>query len=353
MSAPPPGETDLRVRPFTGAGGAWDEFVTGSPGWSPCHLWGWKELLEDLYGHQCLYLAAEDAAGDLRGVLPLVRLKSRLFGHYLVSMPFVNYGGPLGDRDASRLLARRAEEIAAGDGVDLLELRCREDRGLPLEVSHRKITVTLALPTDPRELWEDFRSKRRTKIRKPRREGVEVRFGHDQLGPFHRVFSEHMRTLGTPTHSREFFRAVAGRFGERVWFGCAYHGGRPVACGAGFRWGEEYEMTWASQLEEVRSLRPNMLLYWRFMERAIDDGASVFNFGRCTPGTGVHRFKVQWRTKSRDAEEEDLWWYQRSEGRELTPGPDDDRYDLGAKLWKRMPLPLTRWLGPKLIRSVP
>ena len=61
-----------------------------------CHAFGWKEVIETVFGHECLYFAARDAAGKLAGVLPMVRAKSRLFGHYLVLMPFLNYGGPVG-----------------------------------------------------------------------------------------------------------------------------------------------------------------------------------------------------------------------------------------------------------------
>ena len=77
---------------------AWDAFVRSQPGWTPFHLYGWRHAIEDTLGHECLYHMATDAGGALHGVLPLVRVRSVLFGHYLVSMPFVNYGGPLGPR---------------------------------------------------------------------------------------------------------------------------------------------------------------------------------------------------------------------------------------------------------------
>jgi len=43
-----------------------------------------------------------------KGVLPLVRVRSFVFGHYLVSMPFLNYGGPLGDGESVTALVARA-----------------------------------------------------------------------------------------------------------------------------------------------------------------------------------------------------------------------------------------------------
>ena len=345
----PTAEDGLRVDRFDGLADEWDAFVRRCDEWTNFHLYGWKRILEDRLGHDCPYLVVRSPDGGLEGILPLVRVKSPVFGHYLVSMPFVNYGGPLGSDAAVTALAAAAADLARNEGADLMELRSRRRLPLDLPVSHRKITVLLDLPADPEVLWDDLASKVRSQVRRPRKEGVEVRFGHDQVGPFHEVFAQHMHALGTPAHGLELFRAVADEFGEDAWFGCAYLDGKPVACGAGFRWGDEFEMTWASDLFEYRKIAPNMLLYWSFMERAIEHDVSVFNFGRCTPDSGTHRFKQQWGTR-----DERLWWYQDSEGgKDSTPSPDDDAWSWGPKLWRKLPLRLATALGPRIVKYVP
>jgi FemAB-related protein (PEP-CTERM system-associated) len=341
----------LTVAPFTGPAAEWDRFVESREGWTCFHRHGWKPVIETVLGHECRYLAARDAGGQLAGALPLVRVKSLLFGHYLVSMPFLNYGGPLGEPESVRLLADAARKLAGAGGVKLLELRSRIPLQLDLPVSHRKITVVLDLPADRDALWKGFGSKLRSQIRRPEKEGVEVRFGPDQVGPFYEVFARHMRDLGTPVLSREWFESVARQFGEDVWFAAAWHAGRPVAAGGGFRWGRELEMTWASSLASHNRIAPNMLLYARFMERAIDAGVSVFNFGRCTPGSGTHRFKRQWGSR-----DEPLWWYQwtpSGTGEAATPSPDKGAYSFGPKVWRHLPLPLATALGPRIVRFIP
>ena len=116
-----------------------------------------------------------------------------------------------------------------------------------------------------------------------------VRFGTDQVAPFFEVFARHMRDLGTPAQPLTLFRELAKQFPDDCWFACAYLGARPVAAGCGFRFGSEFEMTWASSLRAYNRQAPNMLLYWACMERAIGEGITRFNFGRCTPGAGTHR----------------------------------------------------------------
>jgi len=341
----------VKVALFEGSANEWDEFASAQDGFTHFHLIGWRRVMEEVFGHDCPYLVARLPNGVIAGVLPLVRVRSLVFGHYLVSMPFVNYGGPLGSDEAIRALAAHAAKLARAGDAKLLELRSR--RALPLEmpVSHRKITVTLDIPAaGPDALFKSLDAKLRSQVRKPTKEGVTVRFGADQVDPFFDVFAHHMRDLGTPTQPRALFRAIAAAFPESAWFGCAYLEDRPVACGAGFVWNDEFEMTWASSLVEFKKLAPNMALYWAFMERAAQAGLRTFNFGRCTPGQGTHKFKKQWGA----ARDEQLWWYGLAKDAEAkTPSPDDGAFSWGPRLWKKLPVPVATALGPRIVRYIP
>jgi len=341
----------LHVAPFEGTSAEWDVAARSFAGWTHFHLWGWRRVIESVHHHECTYLGASGPNGALEGILPLVRIKSPLFGHYLVSMPFLNYGGPLGSDDAVRALTAEAVSLAERRGVKLLELRSAQQLPVDLPVSHRKITVLLDIPAGgPDALFQTFKAKLRSQIRRPEKEGVSVRLGPDQVKPFFAVFSRHMRDLGTPTQPRDLFEAVAAEFVDDAWFGCAYLGNTPIACGAGFRWEGQFEMTWASALIDYNRIAPNMALYWGFMQRAASEGLTLFNFGRCTPDSGTHRFKQQWG--GRDAA---LHWYQYAPaGREAhTPSPHDGAYSWGPRLWRRLPVGVANLLGPRIVRGIP
>jgi FemAB-related protein (PEP-CTERM system-associated) len=265
-------------------------------------------------------------------------------------MPFVNYGGPLGTSNAVRALTAEAVRIAERDGVKLLELRSTIELPVNLSVSHRKVTVVLDLPADGDALMKAFPAKLRSQVRRPEKEGVTYTFGADQVGPFYDVFARHMRDLGTPTLGRGLFESIVRAFPDDAWFGCAWLGGRPIAAGAGFRWGKEFEMTWASALSEFNRTSANMGLYRAFMERAIAEGCTRFNFGRCTPGSSTHRFKLQWGGR-----DEALWWYQHTAGGvpASTPSPDDGAFSWGPRLWKHLPVGVATALGPRIVRLIP
>lgn len=345
----PTSDMNLTVSRYDGPAAAWDAFGARQAGWTHFHRLGWGTVFRRVMGHDCPSLVARDADGAIAGILPLVRVKTPLFGHYLVSQPFVNYGGPLGSDAAVQALTATAVQLAADGGVKLLELRSRRELPIELPVSHRKVTVVLDLqPGDPQLTFKKFEAKLRSQVRKPGKEGVTIRFGPDQVKPFFQVFAHHMRDLGTPTQPERLFTALAEQFPEDMWTGCAWLGDVPIAGGIGFRWGDEFEMTWASSLHAYGKIAPNMGLYWAFMEKCVQEGVKVFNFGRTTPGSGTHKFKLQWGGR-----EEPLYWYQKADGVAKTPSPDDAKYAWGPRIWKKLPLPIATLLGPPVVRGIP
>ncbi|HVT38515.1 MAG TPA: GNAT family N-acetyltransferase, partial [Gemmatimonadaceae bacterium] len=288
-------------------------------------------------------------SGAWLGVLPLVRVKSRVVGHYLVSMPFLNAGGPLGVQAAQVALVEHAVAEAKRTGVDLLELRSRTPVPGGLRVSHRKITVHLELPPTSEELWAAFPGKLRSQIRRPQKEGFTVRFGPDQTDSFYSVFTRNMRALGTPVLPRLLFERVAAVFPAFVEFGVVYRGAEPIAAGCGFAWQGEFELVWASSLREYSRSAPNMLLYWAFLERTIQRAVPLFDFGRCTPDSGTHAFKRQW-----GGVDVPLPWAQWSPRNVTsTPSPDRSLFRIAAACWSHLPLAVTNRLGPLLATRLP
>jgi FemAB-related protein (PEP-CTERM system-associated) len=339
-----PVETKL----FTATANEWDGFVRVQALGTAAHLFGWKRVVERVYGHECPYLAAYEGC-VLTGVLPLVDVRSLAFGRFIVSMPYLNTGGPIGSAAAVQALVQHAAELARVRKAALLELRSTAEQELPLEPHTGKVTSVLALPGDGETLWAALPSKLRSQIRKPQKAGVEMRFGADQLEPFFTVFARNMRDLGSPTHPLRFFQSIQQQFGDLVWFGCAYYGGKPVAGGCALHFGSELEMTWASSLRSFNHLSANMLLYWKFIEHAANAGLQQFNFGRSTPGSSTHRFKQQW-----GAVDVPLHWYRESlRPHAGPPARETDRQSLAERVWQRMPLALATAIGPRLRGGIP
>jgi FemAB-related protein (PEP-CTERM system-associated) len=332
-----------------GSATEWDAFVTGHPAASHMHRHAWAGVFERVFGHRSRMLVARDADHRMRGVLPLTFVRSVLFGRHAVSVPYLNYGGPIGDEGAIAALVESATDEAVRLGYPSIELRSRDKLPLPIEASTRKVTVVLDLPDSSDTLLRGFDAKLRSQVRRATKEGARVEHGLQELPAFYSVFERHMRDLGTPVMPRRFFEDVAATFPESTWIATVRFGDVPIAGAMGFRWREEFEITWASALMQYKRMSPNMLLYWGLLTRCVEHGVARFNFGRTTPGSGPHRFKLQWGGR-----EESLHWYHPgARGAHAVPQKEQAHFALASRIWRRLPLTVASALGPRIVRGIP
>ena len=166
----------LVVRDFApGDAERWDAFVGRCPEATFFHRIGWRGILEDVFRHRTHYRLAE-RGGEIAGVLPLAEVKSRLFGHALVSLPFCVYGGPAAsDADAERALVDAAVDLARTLGVEHLELRHRAAKcpGWPRQDLY--VTFRRELAPDAEANLLAIPRKQRAMIRKGIRHGLVAR----------------------------------------------------------------------------------------------------------------------------------------------------------------------------------
>jgi FemAB-related protein (PEP-CTERM system-associated) len=312
----------------------------------------WLTVLERSLGHDAFCLeAVED--GKTCGLLPLAHVHSLLFGRFLVGLPYVNYGGVLADNEqTARLLIDRAVELAKELKVRYLELRnerALEHPALGERMSH-KVHMRLSLPATPGALWDRLSAKVRNQVRKGQKNQLSAAWGgEDLLGEFYTVFSQNMRDLGTPVYSKGFFHSILRQFGERAELCVVRAGDKPAAAALLLHgWGVT-EVPSASSLRHFNSTCANMLLYWHLLERAVQRRQTVFDFGRSSVDSNTFRFKKQWGAEPSPAD----WQYHVRQGAINAVRPENPRYQRFIRLWQRLPLWLTRLLGPAIVRGIP
>jgi FemAB-related protein (PEP-CTERM system-associated) len=325
----------------------WPRAVDGLGGAHIAHAPAWFRAIRDSYGHDPLYLIAEDGEGRY-GVLPAFIVRRPVGGTVVSSMPFLDGGGPCTSSPevADALVARLMEE-ARGVGASLVELRCTERMlGGPEPMDH-KVNLTLSLPSDATRLWKMLDGRVRNQVRKAERSGLSFELGGaDKLDDFYPIFAARMHELGSPVHAPRFFAAVMEAFGGRARVAVVRKGSWPVGGLIALAFKSTLVVPWASCLRAYATSCPNMLLYWETIRTACGEGFRRFEFGRSTRGSGTYRFKRQW-----GAEEEPLPWYTfPSRG----PGGADSWRGRGASLltgsWRRLPLAVTVRLGPRIRR---
>lgn len=329
---------------------AWDAYVNQHADASGYHLWAWRTIFEDVFGHRTNYLAAR-RHGRIVGVLPLVLFESAIFGRFAVSLPFVNYGGVVADdAAASAGLVAHAGLVAREHRATHLELRHDRRRFPHLAPKEHKVAMTLTLPAEADALWAALDRKVRNQVRKAEKSQlVAASAGVDGLDDFYAVFAHNMRDLGTPVYSRRLFEAVLKTFDERARLVIVRLGTTPVAAGLTWRWRSRTEVPWASSLRAHNALAPNNLLYWTILKEAIAAGSTTLDFGRSTPNEGTFHFKKQW-----GAEPTPLCWeYDVVRGTLPDQSPKNPRFRLAIQAWQRLPVRVANVIGPRIVRSIP
>lgn len=333
-------------------GARWEDYVRTSPLATCYHRWKWKQVIERSFGWPAYYLMA--AEGDhIVGVLPLVWQRSVLFGSFMTSLPFFNAGGILADsKEVKRSLLDEAIAIARKNRAASIEFRHREFHELGLPVKSNKVTMVLPIHGDSEITWKALDTKMRTKVRKAQSFGMVAEFGGSEfLDDFYSVFADNMRELGTPVYSRNFFAGILDTFPEDTYLCRVRHDRTVVAVSFLCAYRERIEAVWSSSLHSHLHLKPNMFLYWSLLAHFGALGYRLFDFGRSSVGSGTYAFKQQW-----GAEPQPLYWDTwLASGRSELPerNPDNPKYRLAIRAWQKLPLPITKLLGPRIVRCLP
>ncbi len=251
----------------------WNHYVSANPASCIHHRAEWRNIHSQSYGHESLYFCARDTKQNIVGILPLIHMKSRLFGNKLVSLPFFQRGGAIADHPLiEQQLIQAAAVHASKMGIDHIEYRddiTREHLPEPSATQTHKVNMVLSLPDSKDKLWQGFTAKLRAQIRRPQREQPRVFIGgKEYLNDFYAVYSRNMRDLGSPVQSKHFIDNILSHFPQNSWLIVIKLEQRPVAAGLLLGSGDTMEIPLASTIREVNSLSMNMLLYWEVLKFA-------------------------------------------------------------------------------------
>lgn len=332
---------------------AWDDYLAAKGHAGFYQRAAWLRVLQAGLQHEPACLQAT-IGRQLVGVLPLAFVKSRLFGRFLVSLPYVNSSGLVADSpEAEQALVERAIELADQLEVRYLELRHERAVEHPLlkQAVTDKVHMRLKLPSTSDGLWEAIKSKVRNQIRKAQKnEDFSVHWGGlEILDEFYDVFCRNMRDLGTPPFSRNLFAALIGHFPGDAEFCCVRLSGQPVASGLLIHGPGTTEVPSASSLRAFNSSNCNMLLYWNLLTRAVERGQTTFDFGRSSRDSGTYAFKSQWGATESPA----VWQHYVREGDARDMRPNNGKFDVMIRAWQKLPVWVTRLIGPSIVRGIP
>ncbi|MCP5382872.1 MAG: FemAB family PEP-CTERM system-associated protein [Kordiimonadaceae bacterium] len=329
----------------------WDRYVMMHNNGSVFHLSAWGRSVHKSMGHDYYYLYAEKD-GVICGILPLIHIKSRLFGNSLVSVAFSVGGGPLYDNtETLKLLDEHAKKIADDLAVDAMEYRqvyrCHDDWPIKAETYS---TFRKNLSTDNEENMLAIPRKQRAMVRKGINLGLAYEID-DTVDRLYYLYSTSVRNLGTPVFPKALFKALKDEFKDdcEILTVCSPEG-NAISSVMSFYFKNEIIPYYGGGGVDARTYAANDFMYWSVMEHAVSErGVTLFDFGRSKNGTGAFNFKKNWGFDPTPLEYE----YYLREGDEIPEvNPLNPKYQLMIKTWQKLPLPVANFIGPFIARSL-
>ncbi len=334
---------------------AWDAFVDATPTGTFFHRAAWAQVFARAFGHAPHYVLAEQD-GAVVGVLPLVHVKTRLFGNSLMSSPFCVYGGPLAaTADAAAALDAYAASLMQRVGAKVTEFRFLHPlpQGWLTEgdwPTRSDLYVTFRKPivADDDANMRAIPRKQRAMVRKGIDRGL-VSVASDQVDGLHAVYAESVRNLGTPVFSRRYFRILAEAFRGCMDVVTVLDAGVPVSAVLNFYDRDEVLPYYGGGTAAARASHANDFMYWEVMRRAAARGSRLFDFGRSKAGTGAFAFKKNWGFTPEPLQ----YRYRLAPGAAIPDhNPLNPKYRLFIAAWKHLPLPVANLVGPHIVRGV-
>ena len=346
LDQPQPCATEVKVSDATSADAkAWDTFVDAHPRGTFFHLYGWREVLVGSVGFEPVYLIARRAE-KIVGVLPMMQVKSFLFGNALVSLPFCVQAGILAE-DATALdaLLAIAKVRAEAARVNYLELRHAErlTQDLPCKDS-TYVNFKRDLASTEEENMKAIPRKQRAVVRKGIAAGLVSR-EQTHLDAFFPIYATSVRNLGTPVFPQRYFRALHDAFRDRCRVTTVYHAETPIASVFSFLYKNTVMPYYGGGLPIARDLKAYDFMYWELMRTACEAGMSAFDYGRSKIDSGSYAFKKNWGFESTPL----VYEYHLLGSHEMpNRNPNNPKFSLAVKAWKKLPLPLANLIGPRI-----
>jgi FemAB-related protein (PEP-CTERM system-associated) len=330
---------------------AWDAFVLNHPLGSPFHLTAWKASIEETFGFRGLsLLALRD--NQIAGVLPLFEVKNPFAGRLLLSSPFAVYGGALFDsQEAAAALTQELNRVARQMAVEYVELRnAFPEQCLGFHRLSRYVTFTHPIAASGEAILSSLSRNARNMVRKALRHPFTLEPA-STLDAFFDLYTANLRRLGTPAFPRSHFVNLLKHYGKSADVREVKLNGQTAAAVFTFYFRGQILPYYGASDPAFHSYAPNNFMYFDLMRWGAAHGYAWFDFGRSKKeGSGSYAFKTHWGMTERDLPYEVLL-VRRKSLPDLSP--NNPRFELAIRFWRTLPLPLTRALGPWLIRWFP
>lgn len=337
----------------------WDFFLQESKNASFASLFDWKIIYEEVFGFETFYLLIQEEE-KLRGILPLVLIKSPLIGKgsFLISTPYLTQSGlclngvSLDPTPVINTLSKLVKDCGA---------RYVEIRQIVPFVSDKlftrkdNFTFQIDLSQGEEKLWEGFTPKVRNQIRKAQKSGIEIITGKDKyfINGFYQVFSKRMKELSFPAYPKSYIEAIVKILNNNSKIILALYKGKIIGGMLLISFRDTLSNPYTATLVEYNSLCPNNLMYWEAIKQGAREGFSILDMGRSQEGSSTYQFKKQWGASAVQLYYQYLFSEKEKGDKErFFSLKESPLFNIYSSVWRRLPTPFANLIGGYLVKQL-
>ncbi|PYS55828.1 MAG: hypothetical protein DMG13_02335 [Acidobacteria bacterium] len=282
----------------------WNAFLETHRDASIFHTSSWLEALRRSYGYEPVVYAVTGQGGELVSGVPFCLVKSHLTGRRLVSLPFSDYCQPLvGNSDELKELLAAAKEDAKRQRCKYVEIRplVSDESSIVAATELAKNKTALVHRLDLNRNQEDvargFHKQCVRNIARCFRNDLVYEEGRseDLLRKFYRLLLLTRRRHMLPPQPLSWFRNLADCLGDRLKVRVASKDGTAIASIVTLSFKDVITYKYGCSDTRFNTLQGTSLLFWRTIQDAWADGATVFDLGRSDlDNPGLIAFKDHW-----------------------------------------------------------
>ena len=330
----------------------WDELLHNHPDASIFHTRGWLEALQRTYGYQPVAFTFSPPGRPLTNAVPFCKIRSWLYGHRLVSLPFSDHSTPLVEHSEQlgSLLFCLREKLRSMKW-SYIELRPTDSMGESC-TAFRESQVFCLHKLDLRPGLDDiFRSFHKDcvqrKIRRAQREGLTCEEGGSEplLDKFYQLLLKTRRKHGLPAQPIDWFRNLMACMGDRAKIRVASKNGRPIASILTLRHKQVLVYKYGCSDRRFSNMGGTQLLLWNAIQEAKQNQLSEFDMGRSDcDNPGILVFKDRWGAARTTLT------YLRYPARESSRILRRGQISIGKYVWSRVPSSMLAGAGRMLYK---
>lgn len=332
---------------------SWDQYVLNSDISTFYHQIGWKNIIEETYGHKPYYLIAEED-NHTKGILPLILMQSRIFGKKLISVPFGPYGGVCADEEfIEEALVAESKRIAIELNVEYLELRdnISKDKFYNGFIKNsRYLASILELDNDPDlVLMDKLKRNKRKNIYKSQQMQLTYEWTN-KTDDFYELFISNMKDLGSPAHSKRFFDNILFEFPESSKVLLVTKDNEVIYSAFYLFFKENMINSWSSTLQAYRQYFPTDFGIWNAIKYGCENGYKYYDFGRSQKGSTNLEFKRRWSCESKELNYQYYLNKKKTVPNNTSSNPKRKTF---AKLWSKTPEYVAKSVGQLVRKNIP